>query len=236
MSPLLEVRRVSKIAEKPKMKTILQDISFTIDPGEIVGLMGESGSGKTTLASVLAGITSYEGTVQYHTPKGKAKAAIIFQNPRASFDPAKTIGYTLKEITVHGLKRREGDAYYEAILQKVNLPSQVMSSYPSSLSGGECQRAAIACALMTDPALLICDEPTIALDVINQKKILDLLLKIRDDRGTSLFFISHDPLVMQYMADRVLVMKDGQMIESGSKEDMFLHPKETYTQNLIDMG
>jgi len=220
-------------------KTVLHGVSVTIPRGETVGIVGESGSGKTTIARCIAGLEHETGgTIEFGgraLPPGRASRTptqmqIVFQDPYSSLNPMINVGRSLKlALTVAG--RPASDL--PGLLQLVELPTEFASKRPAELSGGQRQRVAIARALAVQPQLLICDESVSALDVSVQKQILDLLAKLRVDLGLSILFISHDLAVVRQLADRVYVLRDGEVVESGACQDVLNSPTHPYTQSLV---
>lgn len=235
MKHTVELNHVSKTFSRGLQKVeAVKDVSFYVEPGEILGLMGESGSGKSTIASMIAGMIGYRGKITYGFTPRKGAVQVIFQHPRASMDSYKTIGYMLEEtLETQGLQDEKRKEEALDLMKSVHLDVSYLSRYPSSLSGGECQRACIARALATRPNLLICDEATSALDLIVQKEILDLLWNLSKKEQFSLLFISHDPAAVYYLCSRVLVMQKGKILEEGVTEELFSHPKTYCTKRLL---
>ncbi len=214
-------------------KTVLHDISFQIGENEILGLVGESGCGKSTLCKVLLGMLgTYEGEVIHHTKRPQ----VVFQDPFGSLNPAKKVGWILEEPLklAGGMNREERRRKVEDMLEAVGLPGEYKNRYPRELSGGQRQRVSIASALIGGSKLIIADEPVSALDVTVQAQILDLLLALRREFGLSILFISHDLNVVYQVCQRVLVMKKGRIVEQGDIDDIYDHPKEAYTKELLD--
>ena len=227
----------------------VEDVSFSLSSGEILGIVGESGSGKTTAVNMIArlveatsGSVFLDGEDITHL-KGKALRAVyktmqmVFQTPAESFDPRRTLGDGIDEsLRNAGLSQKETRKKVEALLKDCGLPPEYAGRYPHQVSGGQCQRAAIARALAIAPRLLICDEITSALDVTVQKEILELLnaLRTRQGRGLSILFISHDISLVQQFCDRVLVMYRGEIVEEGTPDEVIRNPKNDYTKRLID--
>ncbi|MCR5675824.1 MAG: ABC transporter ATP-binding protein [Lachnospiraceae bacterium] len=217
-------------------RQILHDISFELYPGEILGLAGESGSGKSTLAKAvlgLVGVTS--GIVEKHD----LMPAMVFQDPYGSLNPARTIEWILTEALTKGragrfpggrqtLRQRAAEA-----LAQVELPESFLERRPSELSGGQRQRVAIAEALIGRPNLLIADEPVSALDVTVQAQIIALLEKLRRETGVTILLIAHDLRVIYRVCDRVLIMRDGRIVEQGDVERIYFDPQESYTGELL---
>lgn len=251
MEPILKVENLTKtFAGRGRSTfTALDHVSFALYPGECLAIIGESGSGKTTAAHIIArlldadsGSVTLEGQDITHL-RGKQlrevyrKMQMVFQTPAESFDPRRTLGDGIGEsLRNAGLSKQEARSRVEALLQKCGLPAEFADRYPHQVSGGQCQRAAIARALAIDPKLLICDEATSALDVTVQKEIIELLNELRAQRGRSLsiLFISHDISLVRSFADRVLVMYQGRIVEAGTPEDVIRDPKDAYTKHLID--
>jgi peptide/nickel transport system ATP-binding protein len=232
---VLEARGLTKRYGK---HTVAADVDLTVRRGEIVGLVGESGSGKTTVAQLLfglvaptAGSVTFEGAAWTGVPERRRRARrrrlqFISQDPLSSFDPR----WTVRRIVAEALPR---GAAVEPLLDRVGLGADLLDRHPRRLSGGQRQRVAIARALAPRPSLIICDEPVSALDVSVQAQVLDLLADIRATDGTALLFISHDLGVVHHLADRVLVMHDGAVVESGPVDDVFHHPRHDYTRALL---
>ena len=224
----------------------VQDASFKIYKGETFGLVGESGSGKTTAVNMIARLVDVtSGSVfldgeDITNRKGEALRAVyktmqmVFQTPADSFDPRRTLGDGIGEsLRNAGLSRKETREKVEALLKDCGLPPEYADRYPHQVSGGQCQRAAIARALAIAPRLLICDEITSALV---QKEILELLntLRTQRGRGLSILFISHDISLVQQFCDRVLVMYHGEIVEEGTPDEVIRNPQNDYTKRLID--
>lgn len=226
----------------------VKSASFTLGKGETVGIVGESGSGKTTLAMMVmrligatAGSVAIDGQdvlniSQREFRPFRQRIQIVFQNPYASLNPRWNIRRTLTEpMKLHGLGINRTDREEKAarLLERVGLPQNSLDKYPREFSGGERQRIAIARCLTVEPEILICDECVSALDISIQLQILDLLRDLQAERGVSYLFISHDLAVVRYMADRVLVMHDGEIVESAATESIFTAPSHPYTQQLL---
>lgn len=217
--------------EKKKNIQVLKDLTFSMERGEILGLVGESGSGKTTLARAILGMIPYEGKIT----KRITSPQMVFQDPYGSLNPAKKVGWILEEpLRLRGItdarKRREKVI---SMLKRVGLDEKLTDRYPRQLSGGQRQRVCIAGALMLEPGLLIADEPVSALDVTIQAQILELFERIHSEMNLSLLFISHDLRVVYQMCDRVLIMKSGQIVESGTVEEVYFHHRHEYTGSLL---
>ncbi|WP_037367435.1 ATP-binding cassette domain-containing protein [Amycolatopsis orientalis] len=230
--------------ENLRVADLVRGISFELGAGERVGLIGESGSGKSlTALSVLGllpeglsatGSVRLDGRELLGAPEKELSRlrgngmAMVFQEPMTALNPAMRIGRQVTEpFRVHGRRGRPA----EELLAAVGLPG-VARAYPHQLSGGQRQRVVLAIALANDPALLICDEPTTALDVTVQAQIL-ALIKERLSAESSLLFITHDLAVVAQMCDRVLVMLDGSIVEHGSTREVLTAPKHAYTQRLL---
>ena len=249
MEPILKVEALTKTFSGQREIAAVNGISFELFHGECLAIIGESGSGKTTavnmisrLTDVTAGSIFLEGQEITHR-KGKQlrevyrQMQMVFQTPTDSFDPRRTLGDGIGEsLRNAGLTRKETQKRVEALLEKCGLPGEFANRYPHQVSGGQCQRAAIARALAIEPKLLICDEATSALDVTVQKEIMDLLNALRAQQGQnlSILFICHDISLVQQFADRVLVMYQGKIVEEGNPEEVICHPKNAYTKRLID--
>jgi ABC-type glutathione transport system ATPase component len=217
--------------EKKKSIQVLKDISFSMQKGEILGLVGESGSGKTTLARAVLGLIPYKGEI-----KTKVKSPqMVFQDPYGSLNPSKKIGWILEEPLrlKGGMGKQERLEKAVLMLEKVGLDEKFMDRYPRQLSGGQRQRVCIAAALMLEPEFLIADEPVSALDVTIQAQILELFQKIQKEMGLTILFISHDLRVVYRMCGRVLIMQQGELVESGTVEEVYFHPKSAYTEKLL---
>ncbi|WP_029703673.1 ATP-binding cassette domain-containing protein [Corynebacterium callunae] len=220
---------------------LVKNISFDIAPGERVGLIGESGSGKSLTALTIMGLTDlpHTGTTTLDgeaswTHRGK-RIAMIFQEPMTALNPLMRVGNQITEIMqVHGVSKKDAQARMKKMLLDVALPERVARAYPHELSGGQRQRALIAMAMANDPEVLICDEPTTALDVTVQKQIVELLLKLSAERGTALLFITHDLGLVAQTCARVLVMKAGEIVESGPISTVLESPQHAYTQRLLE--
>src|SRR3954452_12631728 len=222
--------------------------AFRIAKGKTLGVVGESGSGKTTVALLVARLhqaTAGEVRFQGHDLlkiEGRAampykrRIQIVFQNPYASLNPRFTVGQILTEpLLIHGIGADDGErrAMAADLLEKVGLPPESLEKYPHEFSGGQRQRIAIARALTLKPELLICDESVSALDVSVQAQLLNLLQDLQDEYAMSYLFISHDLAVVRYMADEVMVMKDGEVVEIAGPDELYANPKHPYTQLLL---
>ncbi len=258
---VLSVRDVSVVYmhkaglfKKTTEKHAVNGVSFTVQKGEIFGIVGESGCGKSTLLKAVSGLLSgYTGEVflkvgdnyeeaEKDVPglsvEGSKKAAgvqMVFQDPYTSLNPAKKVGWILEEpLRLNTtLTKEERLPLVQNILRETELPLDVIDRYVAELSGGQRQRVAIAVALITNPELVLLDEPVSALDVTVQAQILELLLRFQKEHGLTYVFVSHDMAVVRKICDRVLVMKDGKVVECGATEDLFLRPQEEYTKKLL---
>lgn len=207
-------------------------MSFTLRRGEILGLVGESGTGKTTLVKNILGLVkTHTGEIIHYTKRPQ----MIFQDPYSSLNPAYTVGWSLEEpLRIYGkydaAERRRRVA---EIAEKVGLPAECLTRRPNELSGGQRQRVSIGVALIQKQRLIIADEPVSALDVTIQRQILELMRTVRDELGISFLFISHDLNVVYQLCDRVMVMKDGRIVEENTVQELFDHPQHAYTRELL---
>ena len=211
---------------------VLHDVTFDVRHGEILGLVGESGTGKSTLSrAVLGMIKPDQGSITHYTKRPQ----MIFQDPYSSLNPAYTVGWIMEEpLRIYGkYDGPERKRRVREMLSRVELPEEVLTARPAELSGGQRQRVSIATALIQRPRFLIADEPVSALDVTIQAQILQLLKNLRDELDLSYLFISHDLNVVYQLCDRVLVMKQGRIVEQGTVDDIFDHPREEYTRQLL---
>ena len=225
----------------------IDGISFSLAQRELLGIVGESGSGKSTVAKLLTGLHAptggrilLGGRDITHT-SGRERRALytrmqmVFQDAVGSFNPRRTIGAMIGE-TICRLctpDERDTDKRVAQLLAEVGLPASYAARYPHEMSGGECQRAAIARAMAVHPEILVCDEATSALDVSVQAKIIALLLHLQREHGMSLLFISHDLPLVSSIADRVLIMQNGRIVEQGETSRVLREPSEDYTRNLL---
>lgn len=235
----------------------VKDVDFTIEDSEILGIVGESGSGKSMTAMAIAGLLNrkdltksgvidLDGIDLLNLPRKKLREiqgndiGFVFQDPLNSMNPVLKVGPQVEEAMrirkkTLGLSKEEMKAIAIETMKSVGLDDaeRIYDAYPHQISGGQRQRAMIAAALVLKPKLLICDEPTTALDVTVQKKIIDLLKKLNKETHCSILFISHDLSVIRALCDKVVVMKDGLVVEEGSSKEIFSNPKEEYTRQLI---
>lgn len=230
---ILKVNNLNKVFWGDKDLHAVKNVSFSIQRGECLGLIGESGSGKSTVANLVSGlIQPTSGEIQFY---GK-NLQMVFQDPLSSFSPRMRMLDCLCEglryRTNLGKKERERRAM--EVLEQVGLPLEYAEKYSYELSGGECQRAAIGRAIMIQPELLICDEVTSALDVSVQAQIIRLLKNLADRMQMSYLFISHDLALVSSICDRVAVMHHGEIVEMGEVRQIIDSPKEEYTKHLID--
>lgn len=214
--------------------TAAENVTFAIHRGEVVGLVGESGSGKSTVARIVTGLLKADAGHVRLANSRLGSVQLVAQDSVGSFDPRYTVREIIGETVALAHQRKAGrDTRVRELLDLVHLPATVIDRHPRSLSGGQRQRVSIARALGSDPELLVCDEAVSALDVSIQAQILDLLLEIRARRDTALLFISHDIGVVHHVADRVLVMHRGRVVEEGTADEVFDTPRDPYTQALL---
>jgi peptide/nickel transport system ATP-binding protein len=226
----------------------VDDVSFDVYKGETLGLVGESGCGKTTLGrSLLRLVEPTKGTILYNGVDLTAKKRdelkqlrkdiqIVFQDPYSSLNPRLTIGEAIAEpMKVHGILPTETQRKEKVIelLEKVNLKAEHFNRYPHEFSGGQRQRIVIARTLSLSPSFVVCDESVSALDVSVQAQVLNLLNDLKKEYGFTIIFISHDLSVVRYISDRIMVMNKGKIEEIGNAEEVYFHPKQAYTQQLI---
>ena len=251
MDPVLTVSGLTKIFKRKGQTdlTAVDDVSFSLMPGECLGIIGGSGSGKSTLVNMIIrlldpdrGSIFLRGSDITHL-KGRAlhnvysEMQMVFQSPAESFDPRRTLGDGIGEILRNsGLSAGRTRDHVNNLLELCGLPAQFQDRFPHEVSGGQCQRAAIARALAINPSILICDEATSALDVTIQRDILSLLNNLRRQRGRnlSILFICHDIALVQQFCDRVIVMERGRVVEEGTPDDVIRNPAHPYTRQLID--
>jgi len=252
---LFEVKHLSTRFDTPEGEVkAVNDVSFTVEEGESVGVVGESGSGKSVTALALMGLVeapgrvkaqrlSFDGRDVLTMPERERRAmlgsdiAMIFQDPMTSLNPCFTVDYQLTEtLRIHeGGSRRALRARALELLRAVEIPDaeRRLDAFPHQLSGGMCQRVMVAMAIACNPRLLIADEPTTALDVTIQAQMLALLLKLQRERGMGLMLITHDLGVVAEVAQRVLVMYAGQVVETAHVPDIFIAPRHPYTEALL---
>ncbi len=231
----------------------VDNVSFELGKGEWLSLVGESGSGKSTLGysllrlvpppgRIVGGKIEIEGVDVTSLDEGRmreirgSKISMVLQDPLTSLDPLRKIGEQLREILeVHGIKDKdEQERRVEEALKNVRLPVSYKNSYPHELSGGQRQRVAIASGIILEPSILVADEPTTALDVIVQSKIMDLLDELRRDLGISIILITHDLALAVERSDRIAVMYAGQLVEEGGSKKLAGEPLHPYTRGLIN--
>ncbi|MGW1743193.1 dipeptide ABC transporter ATP-binding protein [Nocardia sp. NPDC001965] len=254
-APVLVADRLTKryrirgsVPWRPGEAVAVDDVSFTLHRGRTTALVGESGSGKSTVAQLVLGLLEpSSGSVAFDGAdigglrgreqiRFRRRVQPIFQNPYASLDPMYSIHRCIDEpLRTHGLgTRAERAVRVRELLDQVALPGSVLSRYPDELSGGQRQRVAIARALALEPELLICDEAVSALDVLVQQNILDLLTRLQEELGLTYLFITHDLAVVGRLADEVLVMHRGRIVEAAPTGEIFDSPREEYTRRLLD--
>ena len=249
MNTLLEAEHLTKVfAQRGKEPfKAVDDVSFSLQAGETLGIVGESGSGKSTLAKMITRLTDItDGTLKF---QGKditklkqsqlrdvyGNIQMVFQNPAGSFDPRRTLGDGIGEsLRNRGMKKTDIAIRVKELLEQCGLDGELAKRYPHEVSGGQCQRAAIARALAVEPKVLICDEATSSLDVTIQKQIMELLEELKHTHGLSFIFICHNLALVQSFCDKVLVLYDGKVVESEKPDDIINEPKEAYTKKLVD--
>ncbi|MCE9602400.1 MAG: ATP-binding cassette domain-containing protein [Gemmatimonadetes bacterium] len=243
-APLLETRDLVKAFGAHRA---VDGVSFTVAAGETLALVGESGSGKTTtgrmalrLVEPTSGQVRFDGTdVRSLGARAlrrlRRRMQIVFQDPSDSLSPWMRVGALVREgIDVHGIAEgAEADARMRRLLEEVGLRPELAARFPHELSGGQRQRVAIARALAVEPALVVCDEIVSALDVSVQAQVLNLLMELQRSRGIAYLFISHDLAVVERLADRVAVMRQGRIVEQGGAAKVLGAPEHEYTRTLL---
>lgn len=251
---LLEVKNL-KVIDKEDKKEIVKGVSFKVEKNMCLGIVGESGSGKSMTAKAIVGLISSNLKIEgyavfdenidlFNIKKDKLRKirgqriCMILQDAMSAFDPLYTVGYQMIETLVENknLSKKEAKKVSIKTLEKMNIndPQEVVKKYPHQLSGGMLQRCMIALSLSMEPDIIIADEPTTALDSINQREVVEVFKKLRNTTGTSLIFISHDLGIVKYLAQDILVMNNGEQVEYGSAKDIFTNPKSHYTKYLIN--
>lgn len=246
--PLLEARGLKKEFRQGGSRVLaVAGVDLAIRRGEVFGLVGESGCGKSTLGQMLvrlveptAGTVLWKGEDVTRPSRQRRKELcrqmqIVFQDPYASIDTAKTVGWLLEEpLKIHGLgDRRERGERADRILEAVGLDPSFRVKWPGELSGGQRQRVAIALALVLEPEFLVCDEPVSALDVSIQAQILNLMMDLQETRNLTYLFITHDLSVVKYVADEIMVMYLGQIVEKCPSDELFSNTLHPYSQALL---
>ncbi|MFT4042182.1 MAG: ABC transporter ATP-binding protein [Gordonia sp. (in: high G+C Gram-positive bacteria)] len=249
--PVLAAHGLTKVYRGPDKvdRTVVDDVSFELFAGETLGIVGESGSGKTTTAQIaLALVQATGGEVLLHGKpwstlnraerrSRRRQIGVVYQDPLSSFDPRWSVGQILVDALATSVRPPAGkdDARARAVglLEQVGLTEGHLNAAPLRLSGGQRQRVAIARALAPEPEVIVCDEPVSALDVSIQAQVLDLLVDLQDRLAVSYLFISHDLGVIHHMSDRILVMKDGKVVETGTADEVFDNPRHPYTKGLL---
>jgi oligopeptide transport system ATP-binding protein len=226
----------------------LEDISFTVKRGETLGIVGESGCGKSTLGRcILQLLSPDEGRVLWlgedisrlpseEMRKKRQDLQIIFQDPLASLNPRLTVGEIIADplkTLMPAMRAPERRTRVIRMMEAVGLLPEMINRYPHEFSGGQAQRIGIARALLTEPKLIVCDEPVSALDVSIQAQILNLLADLKDEFGLTLIFISHNLSVVRHVSDRIVVLYLGRMVELADGDDLYVDPKHPYTQALL---
>lgn len=244
--PIVQVRDLSvfykdgsnSLFSRKSRHCVVEGASFEIYPGESLGLVGESGCGKTSLSRAILGINrEVKGEVIQKT----IRPQMIFQDPYSSLNPAKTIGWLLQEPLratgtldkAHAMTKGDMETAAYDMLHRVGMEDKYFHRKPAQLSGGQRQRISIGQALITEPGFIVADEPVSALDVTIQAQIMELMQKLQKEMNLSYLFISHDINVVYHMCDRIMVMKEGRIIEIGETEELYNHPKEEYTKLLL---
>jgi peptide/nickel transport system ATP-binding protein len=248
-TPVLEAQDVVKRYAGPdgQVRTVVDGVSFALGAGETLGVVGESGSGKTTSARVALALVEpdggrvllngepWTGLPEKARRARRGQISVIYQDPLSSFDPRWSVERILADslpAEAYGDARRRA-ARVTQLLEQVGLEDEHRTRRPLQLSGGQRQRVAIARALGPEPSVIVCDEPVSALDVSIQAQVLDLLTELQARLGVSYLFISHDLGVIHHMSDRVLVLNEGRVVETGTADEVFHRPREPYTQRLL---
>lgn len=244
---ILQVKNLKKtfISGKRRIEAV-DDVSFNLKRGECLGIVGESGSGKSTIAKMITHLEPVTGGQIFLKGNDITHASgrelrenyrtmqMVFQMPTESFDPRRTLGDGIGESLQNmGINRKETRNKVENLLESCGLDRTFADRYPHQVSGGQCQRAAIARALAVSPEILICDEATSALDVTVQKQIMELLIELKQQQNLSFLFICHDLALVQAFCDKVLVLHNGKTVEQGIPDEIINHPQKEYTRNLI---
>jgi len=251
----LVVRELTKVFSlgffTRKRVTAVKNVSFDVEAGEIISIVGESGSGKTTTAKIILrlipptrGTIIFEGKEIWNEMKSREdiinyrrKVHAVFQDPFASYNPFYPVERTLWQalrLLEHVPDKKKGRELIEESLYKVGLdPKDILGKYPHQLSGGQKQRIMIARCWLLKPDLIVADEPTSMIDASSRGGIISLLEGLREAQGTSIIFITHDLGLAYYISDRILVMKEGELVEQGSADDVVLNPKHPYTKELV---
>lgn len=236
------------INEKPESVTALNNVSFTVKKGEILGILGESGSGKSTLAKVLMGIYKADSGsaklfgIDICNASNKEKVTLqknmqmVFQDPFGSLDPRMNVRQILSEpLKIHDITPEEGtETFLEHSLEEVGLSKYALNKYPSEFSGGQRQRIGICRALILNPKLIIADEAVSALDVSVQAQILELLVELKEKRGLSMIFISHDVAVVRQISDRIILLYHGDLVEELPADKLLTDAKHEYSKKLLN--
>ena len=252
---LLEVTDVAKsfstkrdfLGRRTGWTHAVKGVSFTLSAGECLAVVGESGAGKSTVGRIVLRLIEPDtGSIVFDGIDVRAagtkelrrlrqRMQMIFQDPHSSLDPRMTIGDAVAEpLLVHtDISRGERERQSTALLDRVGLGTRYLGRYPAELSGGQLQRVAIARALALNPAMIVCDEPVAALDVSVRAQVLNLLRELQEDLGLAYLFVCHDLALVEVIADRVLVMAAGEVVETGTVDQIFSAPQQEYTQRLL---
>ncbi|MGN6408833.1 MAG: ABC transporter ATP-binding protein [Curtobacterium sp.] len=249
MSGMLAVEDLAvayRVRGARRARRVVEGVDLAGDAGETVALVGESGSGKSTIGNAVLGLVPVaHGRVVVDgrdvTHRGDrdrrhlaATLQAVFQDPYGSLNPWITVGRTLAEpLRAAGWSRSDIDARLRALLERVHLPADSLTRYPSEFSGGQRQRIAIARAIALGPKLIVCDEPTSALDVVTQAAVLRLLRELQQESGIAYLFITHDLAAVREFADRVVVLESGTVVETGSAPAVCDDPQHPYTRRLV---
>ncbi|TDQ34597.1 ABC transporter ATP-binding protein [Aureibacillus halotolerans] len=248
---VLDVQGLTKAYKKDKL--VLDHISFHLEAGECLGLVGESGCGKSTLARCVLGVETikdghirlFDEPIQHLSEKKlrplRKHFQAVFQHPTASLNPKRTIRESLldpyqqfeKELSLAHFSFTSPDAFVRQLLEAVELPEELANRYPHELSGGQKQRVTIARAISIEPAFIVLDEPTASLDVLSQGAVLALLTTLRQSLGIAYLFISHDLAAVHQMSQRIMVMKEGKLVDQFSSDELMANERDSYTKELI---